>query len=59
MAQRSEEPLHTLRERVTSKGGTTFAALSAMEASGMKAHFIQAMQAAQNRAAELGHEFGT
>lgn len=59
MAQRSEEPLHTLRERVTSKGGTTFAALSAMEANGMKAHFIQAMQAAQNRAAELGHEFGT
>jgi pyrroline-5-carboxylate reductase len=58
LAQRSEEPLHTLRERVTSKGGTTHAALTAMEASGMKAQFIQAMQAAQRRAAELGQEFG-
>ena len=58
LAQRSDEPLQTLRERVTSKGGTTFAALSAMEASGMQAHFIQAMRAAEQRAAELGREFG-
>ena len=58
LAQRSDEPLHTLRERVTSKGGTTFAALSAMEASGIQPAFVAAMQAAQHRAAELGREFG-
>ncbi len=58
LAQSSGEPLQTLRERVTSKGGTTFAALSAMETSGIKGHFIQAMQAAHHRAAELGREFG-
>ncbi len=58
LAQRADEPLHTLRERVTSKGGTTHAALTAMEASGIKPAFILAMQAAQHRAAELGREFG-
>jgi pyrroline-5-carboxylate reductase len=58
LAQRADEPLHTLRERVTSKGGTTHAALSAMEASGIRSAFISAMQAAQHRAAELGREFG-
>jgi pyrroline-5-carboxylate reductase len=58
LAQRSAEPLHTLRERVTSKGGTTHAALSSMEASGVKQRFIAAMQAAEQRAAELGREFG-
>jgi len=57
LAQRADEPLLTLRERVTSKGGTTFAALTAMEASGIKPAFILAMQAAQQRAAELGREF--
>ena len=58
LAQRSTEPLQTLRERVTSKGGTTYAALTAMEASRVKEHFVEAMQAAQTRAAELGTEFG-
>ncbi len=58
LAQRADEPLHTLRERVTSKGGTTHAALTAMEASGIKPAFISAMQAAQHRAAKLGREFG-
>ena len=58
LAQRADEPLHTLRERVTSKGGTTHAALTAMEASGIKPAFISAMQAAQHRAAEMGREFG-
>ena len=47
-----------LRERVTSKGGTTYAALTAMEAAGMKEAFISALRAAQHRAAELGDEFG-
>ncbi len=58
LAQASDEPPELLRERVTSKGGTTYAALSAMEASGMKAAFVQALKAAQQRARELGDEFG-
>ena len=47
-----------LRERVTSKGGTTHAALTSLEASGVKAAFIAALRAAQQRARELGDEFG-
>jgi pyrroline-5-carboxylate reductase len=58
LAQASDEPLATLRERVTSMGGTTYAALSAMQASGVKPQFKAAMQAARQRAAELGDEFG-
>ena len=58
LAQASEEPPQTLRERVTSKGGTTYAALTAMEHSGVKQQFKQAMLAARERAAELGDEFG-
>lgn len=58
LAQRSTEPPQVLRERVTSKGGTTYAALTAMEAAGMKASFEVALKAAQLRAEELGREFG-
>jgi pyrroline-5-carboxylate reductase len=58
LAQQSNEPLQTMRERVTSKGGTTYAALTSMEASDIKAHFQKAMQAARKRAEELGKEFG-
>ncbi len=43
-----------LREQVTSKGGTTHAAITALEAAGVKAAFVQAMHAARERAAELG-----
>jgi pyrroline-5-carboxylate reductase len=56
-AQSSEAPA-VLRERVTSKGGTTYAALTSMESAGVKAAFIAAMRAAQKRAGELGDEFG-
>jgi pyrroline-5-carboxylate reductase len=59
LAHRSDEPLELLRQRVTSKGGTTYAALMAMEADGIKPHFIKAMQAAELRAKELGDEFGS
>ena len=59
LASASTDPLELLRERVTSKGGTTYAALTSMETSGVKAAFVQAMQAAQTRAAALGDEFGT
>jgi pyrroline-5-carboxylate reductase len=58
LAQDSTEPPEVLRERVTSKGGTTFAALSALEADQVKAQFVRAMQAARQRAVELGDEFG-
>lgn len=58
LAHRSEEPLETLRQRVTSKGGTTYAALTSMENDGVKQRFIQAMNAAEQRAKELGKEFG-
>ncbi len=58
LAATSDEPPQVLRERVTSKGGTTHAALASLEASGVKAAFITALQAAQQRARELGDEFG-
>lgn len=59
LAHRSNEPLETLRQRVTSKGGTTYAALTSMEGDDIKQHFIHAMQAAEKRAKELGDEFGS
>lgn len=52
-AQSSESP-EVLRERVTSKGGTTYAALQHMEAAGVKKAFVNAMHAAAKRAEELG-----
>ncbi|MCU0763658.1 MAG: pyrroline-5-carboxylate reductase [Hydrogenophaga sp.] len=58
LAQRSDDPPQVLRERVTSKGGTTYAALTSMQASGVKDAFEKALLAAQQRAAELGREFG-
>ncbi len=58
LAQASHEPPELLRERVTSKGGTTHAALSAMEADGVKPAFMRALEAARRRAVELGDEFG-
>lgn len=58
LARSSDEPPEILRQRVTSKGGTTYAAIIAMDDDGMKARFIRAMHAAQQRARELGDEFG-
>jgi pyrroline-5-carboxylate reductase len=58
LAQQSNETPEVLRERVTSKGGTTYAALTALEADGVKASFVKALRAAQQRARELGDEFG-
>ncbi|MDB5742250.1 MAG: pyrroline-5-carboxylate reductase [Polaromonas sp.] len=58
LAQASSEPPEVLRARVTSKGGTTHAALSAMERGGLKAQFMQAIEAARLRASEMGDEFG-
>jgi len=58
LAHASNEPPEILRQRVTSKGGTTYAATTSMDQSEVKAQFISAMQAAQHRARELGDEFG-
>jgi pyrroline-5-carboxylate reductase len=58
LARRSPETPQTLRAQVTSKGGTTHAAITTLEAAGVKATFLQALLAAQQRAKELGDEFG-
>ncbi len=58
LARDSEEPPEVLRERVTSKGGTTYAALTSMQADQVPQAFIKAMHAACRRATELGNEFG-
>ncbi len=58
LALRSDEPPATLRERVTSKGGTTAAALDVMEAGGLRALLARALAAAQRRSVEMGDEFG-
>ena len=58
LARGADEPLSVLRERVTSRGGTTHAALSALEAAGVKDHFKRAIRAAQQRARALGAEYG-
>lgn len=58
LAQRSDESPETLRQRVTSKGGTTFAAITSMEQSDIKARFIQALWQAHQRSQTLGQEFG-
>jgi pyrroline-5-carboxylate reductase len=54
LAMQSDESLATLRERVTSKGGTTHAALTSMETDGVKAAIVKALHAARARAEELG-----
>lgn len=57
LARDSTESLSTLRERVTSKGGTTHAAISHMERMYMGEHFVKAMHAASTRAKSFGLEF--
>jgi pyrroline-5-carboxylate reductase len=58
LASRSDEPVSLLRERVTSKGGTTYAALTSMEDSGVKAAIVKAVKAAALRGKEMGDELG-
>jgi pyrroline-5-carboxylate reductase len=58
LASQSDEPLSVLRERVTSKGGTTYAALTSMEDGGVRQSIVKALHAAAARGAELGDEFG-
>jgi pyrroline-5-carboxylate reductase len=58
LAAASDEPPGVLRERVTSKGGTTAAALAQLERGGFMDLIAAAVAAADERAAELGDEFG-
>ena len=54
VAADTHEELALLRERVTSPGGTTAAALEVLENSGLRAIFRNALLAARDRAVELG-----
>jgi pyrroline-5-carboxylate reductase len=58
LAQQSSESPAVLRERVTSRGGTTYAALMSMDNDAVKAAFVKALHAANARARQLGEEFG-
>lgn len=58
LAAASEEPPAVLRERVTSKGGTTAAALASMDQSGFFDAIVAAVGAAEARGRELGDELG-
>lgn len=58
LAAQSCEPVAVLRERVTSKGGTTAAALTQLEEGHFSELVQRAMHAAYERAGELSIEFG-
>ncbi|WP_085314787.1 pyrroline-5-carboxylate reductase [Derxia lacustris] len=58
LAAHSEDSPAVLREKVTSKGGTTFAALTAMRDKGVPEAIAAGVLAAAARSAELGDEFG-
>ena len=58
MALASDEPASILRERVTSPGGTTAAALAVFEQSGFRGHVSDAIAAATARGKTLSAQFG-
>ncbi|RMG60028.1 MAG: pyrroline-5-carboxylate reductase, partial [Gammaproteobacteria bacterium] len=58
LALESGEDVATLRERVTSKGGTTEAALRVLTEGGLPELFDEALKAAARRAAELADQLG-
>ena len=58
LAMHSTEDVSVLRERVTSKGGTTYAALTSLDADDVKNEIIRAIKSAAIRATALGEEFG-
>ena len=58
LAQASSDDVTTLRERVTSKGGTTERALAAMNGERVAEAIAKAVHAAMQRAGELGQEQG-
>jgi pyrroline-5-carboxylate reductase len=58
MAHAASETPAVLREQVTSKGGTTAAALEVLEQRRIRDAFDAAVAAATRRAAQLADEFG-
>lgn len=58
LAAGSDESPAVLRQRVTSPGGTTERALASLEADGVAASVVRAVQAAQARGQELGGLLG-
>lgn len=58
LAAQSSEPASVLRERVTSKGGTTEAALRVMAERGVKDGIVAGVMAANARGSELGAQLG-
>ena len=58
LAQNSNEPASVLREKVTSKGGTTAAALEVLNQEGWHAILEKAIAAADQRGKALGEELG-
>ena len=58
LAAQSADDVSLLRERVTSKGGTTEAALHAMQLEQVKVRIVRAVQAASARATQMGDELG-
>ncbi len=58
LAAASGESPQALRAQVTSKGGTTHAAITSLQADRVGEAFVKALRAAQDRARELGDEFG-
>ena len=59
MARETSDSPATLRQQVTSKGGTTEAALKHLEANNVRAIFSQAVAAAAQRSAQLAKELGS
>ena len=55
--ERGEDPA-ALRAQVTSKGGTTEAAVAVLERTGVRQHFLEAVRAARDRSIEMGDALG-
>jgi pyrroline-5-carboxylate reductase len=58
MALESTEPPDVLRQRVTSPGGTTEAALAVLQRGGLAGLFEEALTAARDRSVTLSDELG-
>jgi pyrroline-5-carboxylate reductase len=58
LALESEDEVAILRERVTSKGGTTEKALQVLENGGLRNLFYNAMKGAEERAEKLAEQMG-
>jgi pyrroline-5-carboxylate reductase len=58
LAESSTDPVALLRERVTSKGGTTEAALKSFDTDGLRAAIERGVRAAADRGRELGELLG-